>query len=1140
MRALLWLAVAAELAGAAAPPAAWTPEQVKSEREWDALWRKAQREWEAGRRAEAIATMTEARDLTERVHGPTSWLAYEDSSLLARWEGERGGWAAEAAHRRAMLRAISALYGERHWRAVDERLALAEALAQPRRTEAQRRALRRATALNEQAMGLHRAGKAAEALPLYKEALALREEALGERHPDYAISLNNLAMLLKDTGDYKSALPLFEKASAAIKGSLGARHPHYATSLNNLAILLQAMGDNGAALALHKEALAIRKEALGKRHPSYATSLNNLATLLKDTGSHKEALPLLEEALPLIKHALGERHPNYATALNNLASLLQAMGDHGAALPLSRQALTLTGEALGKRHPAYATNLNNLALLLKDMGDHRGALPLFKEALALSKAALGVRHPSYANSLHNLAGLHEAMGDHEGALRLYKEALARTREALGSKHPDTADTLVSLASLHHALGDYRAAFPLFMEALDIHEGVLRKKHPHYYAALGDLAALLFDMGDHKGALPLFKEALALSEGLGKRHPVHVTCLNNLARLRHAMRDYKGALPLYKEALALRKEAVGPTHPDYATSLNNLAMLLKDMGDHGAALPLAEGALSLNLAYLRDVASVQSDRQQLAALSLHRHRLDNLLSIRDGEGRAASAEHVLAWKGSLLLRQQRRRLFLRLSRDPGSAAAAARLEGVTRALAALRSSPTATKERLDQLREEQDEAQAELSKLSAAFRATRERERVTPGSLAKALPEGAVLIDYLFYHDRLTAFVLRRGRTAVRVDLGRAAPVEEAVREWRPLLTRGKDGRVQSAVLRRLIWAPLEKHLEGTKVVLISPDGVLGTVPFAALPGKRSGSYLIEDIALAAIPAPSALPELLSPAWKEGRLPPSLLVASDLRYDPDGGAKAPPAGADDRSGPRDPRQKFVRLAETATEGLAVRVAFEKLFKGGRATVLSEGEATKSAVRKALAEVRYAHLATHGFFAPETARNALAHGGKARHGERAGVTGWHPLLLSGLALSDANREPKGGEEDGILTALEVSEMDLTKLELAVLSACETGLGKIAGGEGLLGMQRAFAAAGARSVIASLWQVDDRATRALIGDFYRAAWGKEVISRAEALRLAQMSMLREGVRRGVVKELEAEKGTLRAPPYYWAAFVLSGDWR
>src|SRR5207237_1170835 len=135
---------------------------------------------------------------------------------------------------------------------------------------------------------------------------------------------------------------------------------------------------------------------------------------------------------------------------------------------------------------------------------------------------------------------------------------------------------------------------------------------------------------------------------------------------------------------------------------------------------------------------------------------------------------------------------------------------------------------------------------------------------------------------------------------------------------------------------------------------------------------------------------------------------------------------------------------------------------------------------------------------------------------------------------------GQDDGILTALEVAELDLGGVELAVLSACQTGLGEAAGGEGLLGLQRAFQVAGTRAVVASLWSVDDEATRKLMERFYENLWGKKM-SKLEALREAQRWMLTEGLKRGLVREDILDRpADARTPPYFWAAFVLSGDWR
>jgi CHAT domain-containing protein len=208
-----------------------------------------------------------------------------------------------------------------------------------------------------------------------------------------------------------------------------------------------------------------------------------------------------------------------------------------------------------------------------------------------------------------------------------------------------------------------------------------------------------------------------------------------------------------------------------------------------------------------------------------------------------------------------------------------------------------------------------------------------------------------------------------------------------------------------------------------------------------------------------------------------------------------------------------------------------------------------------------VATHGFFAEpiypqwllaQATRDASDHGsGESDSAEAAprnwDVTSFHPELLSGIALAGANGAWRGGEtpleipyEDGLLTALEVSAMDLSGVDLAVLSACETGLGDYRRGEGMLSLQRAFHMAGAPSVVASLWKVDDQTTSQLMQQFYANLWEGRM-SKIEALRQAQITVLKEGQTRGIRpldKHPESGDGTL--PPYYWGAFVLSGGWR
>ena len=327
--------------------------------------------------------------------------------------------------------------------------------------------------------------------------------------------------------------------------------------------------------------------------------------------------------------------------------------------------------------------------------------------------------------------------------------------------------------------------------------------------------------------------------------------------------------------------------------------------------------------------------------------------------------------------------------------------------------------------------------------------------------------------------------------------------------------------------------------MISPDGPLARLPFAALPGKDPAKYLIEEVGLAVVPVPQLLPELLAaPKGKDRES--SLLLVGDVDFDAeagktDGGRTAPGERGGTRKG-------WKRLEATRGEVATIRDSFEQRFADGTAKVLRGAGVTEQALRQQAPRYQYLHLATHGFFAPAEVKSAL--GAAPKSGDdlfgQAGVTGFHPGLLSGLVLAGTNRVPEPGQDDGILTALEVAELDLRRCELAVMSACETGLGESAGGEGLLGLQRAFQVAGARSVVASLWSVDDEATRKLMERFYDNLWGKK-LSKLEALREAQRWMLTEGLKRGLVREDLPDKAPdARTPPYYWAAFVLSGDWR
>jgi CHAT domain-containing protein len=237
------------------------------------------------------------------------------------------------------------------------------------------------------------------------------------------------------------------------------------------------------------------------------------------------------------------------------------------------------------------------------------------------------------------------------------------------------------------------------------------------------------------------------------------------------------------------------------------------------------------------------------------------------------------------------------------------------------------------------------------------------------------------------------------------------------------------------------------------------------------------------------------------------------------------------------------------------SFELKYPDGSLKKLRRHMATEDTLREEASQHRWLHLATHGFFAPPDKHSALAPVDHASRGGSssvsrgaaaigsAGVAGYHPGVLSGVVLAGANNPSATDAYDGIITALEIAELDLSDVEVVVLSACETGLGKVAGGEGVLGIQRAFQLAGANTVVTSFWPVDDTATQQLMVHFYTQLWESKEgkIGKLEAFRNSQLEMLRKGRSRGWTEEEDdTPKQDPRTPPFYWAAFSISGDWR
>jgi CHAT domain-containing protein/tetratricopeptide (TPR) repeat protein len=1183
---LLVLCVLAFAARAAAPPAGLTKEQEAKLAERDRLEKSLPVLAQKRHYDKAVATAERIAGLEKKVLGETDARVISSLQRLAGWRERLGQYVKAIRVRKEVVRLQERRLGKGHWQTTDARLALEDSRRLAGMSPADRAALRQALAESGRVRQLYQQGRSREAVQIAVQVTAVFRQVLGGRHPAYAASLNSLALLYLEMGEHGKALPLLLEARALRRQVQGEKHPDYATSLNNLASLYQARGEHGKALPLRLEARALYRKVLGEGHPAYATSLNNLAMLHQAMGEAGKALPLFREARRLRRQALGERHPDYASSLNNLAGIYQEMGEPGKALPLLLEACALYRKALGERHPLYATSLNNLAVLHQAMGEPGKALPLYREARDLRRQALGERHPDYAQSLSNLAGIYQEMGEYGKALPLFRQARDLRRQVLGERHPDYATTLNNLAGLYQQMGEPGKALPLFLEARDLRRQALGEKHPDYATSLSNLATIYKDLGERGKALPLFLKARDLRRKvLGERHPEYATSLNNLASLYHDMGEHGKALPLFLEARKLYRQVLGEKHPHYAISLNNLANLYRAMGEPGKALPWAREGLGVLDSFLEDSFDSLGELPRLQITAHMLHHLGVLLSLQEQARRPAAERYpfVLSWKGRVAQRGGLDRLLLAHPRLKGPVLRLRELRGRLARLALLTPQPKEHATWLKQvqtLTEERDRLEAHLARRSSDLRRDQERRRLSPEQLSRELPHGVAFVDLLEYthHSpprggkgkpqaewRLLAFVLGRGKEPAAVPLGAMEPISAAVLRWRREVEKPPTRADRQAIarsgqaLRRLLWLPLREHLGAAKAV-VAPDGVLCQFPLAALPGGRRGSYLIEEVGVAQVASGRHLFDLLQPAGKEKQPARGLLALGGVDYGK--GALYPPLpGA---------RAEADRVAEL----------FGRAFPSEPRASLSGKGATVPAVEKRLRgkRPRFLHLATHGFFEPPERVERLLRGlaarpdGPALWREQTVTLSSLPLLRSGLALAGANRQAGADDPrapEGVLTGQDVEGLDLRGCDLAVLSACQTALGDLKRSQGVLGLQRSFHAAGVQTMVSSLWNVHDAATLELMDEFYRRLWGKGKPSRLEALRQAQLAILRDpdrvrkrtealladARRRGISEEAlrgagrlamdlpdggKVEQAPKRSPEAWWAAFVLSGDWR
>ncbi|MBI3450322.1 MAG: CHAT domain-containing protein [Acidobacteria bacterium] len=823
---------------------------------------------------------------------------------------------------------------------------------------------------------------------------------------------------------------------------------------------------------------------------------------------------------------------------------------------------------------------------MRETGEYSEAREVLERALRIEERAYGDRHSYIASTVFNLAQLLGLMGDIAEARRAYERSRAIWERLVGPDTPEVASCLNELGELSESVHDYGEARQIYNHALAIREAKLPPEHDDIAQTLTGLARVEAATGNGAGARALGERALGIRQAsLGPDHPDVAATLNDLAGFLADAGEEARARSLYETALGIREKVLGPTSPLVGKTLGDMGDLLARDGQLTPALDAALRAEEISRDHLRLTSRTLAERQALgyASVRVSGLHLAEWIALESGKelpeaGRRAF-DAVIRSRALVLDEMAARNRVPKTSGDPEIAALAGEVASSRARLAHITIGgpdsrhPEAFRERIDRSRRDVEHAERALAERSLTFRQKMAADRAGLREVAASLPRSTALVAFVLYRPpawfartapaagtpphglQYAAFVLRAGEEApTLVPMGPAAEIDDLVAAWRkeasqeairPGLTSSdleERYRAAASALRERTWDRLAPALARAKRVFVVPEGALNLVNFAALP-SGDATYLVEtgpdihylsserDLVPQAgrSPAGTGILAVGGPAFDDASTFARLgkgaaIVRASVSPQAAGGDPSPEPDGHHRRRTRPVKCSdlssivFESLPESAREAEAVAAIYSSRSEG-RTILLGGAGATESAVKKLAPGRRILHLATHGFFleGPCSPSPDAARGGD------------NPLLLSGLALAGANHRDAASpdEDDGILTAEEIAGSDLSGVEWAVLSACDTGSGRAEAGEGVFGLRRAFEVAGARTLIMSLWPIDDEAARRWMEALYEARF----VRRLDTVR---------SVRRASLETLRLyRKQNHTSHPFYWAAFVAAGDW-
>lgn len=1039
---------------------------------------------------------------------------------------------------------------------IDEAIALQQQVAEVRRTATDCTYGQWAVATSDLASLFSRKGNYEKAIELGEEALRMLKEKFGPKHNYYCVALANQASYYAARGyqgDYERAVTMSEEAIKHLKKS----SPEYVNAVNQLVVFYIQTGNKAKASLLAQQTLKETTKMAGQASAGGAVVLNNNAIRLANSGNYAGALELMHIAKSYYDSSGQTNSLAYGKILTNMATFCSHLHQYKEAAALLEQAMPVIAKAANQQHPDYLRCVSDLADVYKAMGnlEDAGDLALLSEQISQSMGQQD--NVKYGKSLSKQASSFASNGNYQRAIETERKALE-----LFANRGDSVDMAASLDNLANYLfadGQHGQALAEAERALAIFR---RRSEPSvvYAQSLNNSAILYYKDQQQKQAMDYGQQALEMYRLLGDTlNAYYARVVANNALFDFVDGRTAQAIAMGQRAVALHRQLLGDTHPYNVPLLYNLAVYLLKDGQGAEASQNYLQALRLQADYVRTnfLHMTSEERENFWTQKSYVFQLAPMLAYLDRDNPEKDAEMltqaynaILFTKGILLNSDIDFQQLLKRSGDE-------QLLKKYNQLAMLRQSEEDYMKRevkqrdaqvVRRMKEQAYRLERELVNGCKEYGAFTENLNITTERIRSVLRDDEVAIEFA------DVYINGVGTTYLALLLRKGSPVPELVRLfseqdlaslrygrqnfWEAMKNiDGINAIYNDPKLGSMVWQPLMERLKGVKTIYFSPTALfyqMGVEYLLCDGQQRIGDrFAVYRLSSTKNLAKRGNKETLKSAVLFGGLNYDMTLdeilmqrknlASSGIFDEDHSDVALGALAYNAGGQRAIDSLALRGSVMPLDGTRLEtfhIAELLLQKEIPTRVLMDNEGIEEAF-KALSgkENTIVHIATHGF-AFDKKELKQQHQQLLFLGDQNNMAD-NSLNYSGLLLSGANYVLKGNKlsgdvEDGVLTAREIAQVDLSKTDLVVLSACQTALGEIRE-DGVFGIQRGFKKAGARSLIMSLWKVDDFATEQMMTTFYRHL--TEGDSRHDAFRKAQLELRQKG----------------GANPYYWASFIL-----